>query len=325
MPYAIRSFALASLLTACGGDFAPYNLLEGLRVLAVRAEPPVLAAGDSTTLDALVWLPSSEPVTYEWSWCPFTESRDTGFECAVTAEEVQAAVDEALGPGTVTVDFDLGTDATAALAYPGDASLVRSLCEQVLARAATSVSGAISCDDGLEITVRLVASTSNDSVTVVKRVPLVLEPSAATNTNPSFGPGVRIAGKRDRDEALAAELALDGSDLIAAGSKYRLWVDIAEGSFETFVPPGDALEETPAPRGESLFLTWFVSAGETDATRTSFIDGETSPGDLRENVWSIAPFEEIPEQRVELVLVLRDERGGVTWRSLSIDMKERGQ
>ena len=63
----MRRLALLPLLAlaACGTDFAPASQVQGFRVLGLRAEPPDLHPGDSTTLDALVVNPSdpSQPTS----------------------------------------------------------------------------------------------------------------------------------------------------------------------------------------------------------------------------------------------------------------------
>jgi hypothetical protein len=64
---------LACLLLFLGGctDFEPSTLLKGFRVLGVRAEPPEVAPGESTTLEIL-WHhtdPSVPPPTFDWAFC----------------------------------------------------------------------------------------------------------------------------------------------------------------------------------------------------------------------------------------------------------------
>jgi hypothetical protein len=63
--------ALAALAGACGQAFAPASLVAGLRVLAVRAEPPHLRPGGATVLTALVADPrgTGREVSYLWATC----------------------------------------------------------------------------------------------------------------------------------------------------------------------------------------------------------------------------------------------------------------
>ncbi len=68
------------LLGGCLSDFDPPSKLDRLRILAIRAEPPEIAPFQSTTLDALVWVPGDgddgpvwgtdlAEVTYSWRAC----------------------------------------------------------------------------------------------------------------------------------------------------------------------------------------------------------------------------------------------------------------
>ncbi len=62
------------MLTAvgCRGNFAPASLLTGLRVLAVRANPPEVPPGQTSTLDALVSDTAPDDggtITYDWRVC----------------------------------------------------------------------------------------------------------------------------------------------------------------------------------------------------------------------------------------------------------------
>lgn len=61
----------AFLLAACGEDFAPYTLVDKLRVLGVRAEPPMLRPGERASLKALVVDPRdrSRKVGVIWIAC----------------------------------------------------------------------------------------------------------------------------------------------------------------------------------------------------------------------------------------------------------------
>jgi hypothetical protein len=57
---------LLLLLAGCFPSFDPASHVEGLRVLAIKAEPPTLAPGETATLTPLVF---GAPVSYRWSLC----------------------------------------------------------------------------------------------------------------------------------------------------------------------------------------------------------------------------------------------------------------
>jgi hypothetical protein len=67
-----RIFLFSSFFfAACGSSFAPVSLVTGLRLLAVRADPPELRPGESTELTALVVDPKGggREVSILWARC----------------------------------------------------------------------------------------------------------------------------------------------------------------------------------------------------------------------------------------------------------------
>ncbi len=66
---------LILLVTGCGPQFDPASYLTGLRVLAIKAEPPELAPGQTATLTPLIFQPGQPggndagAPTFEWSLC----------------------------------------------------------------------------------------------------------------------------------------------------------------------------------------------------------------------------------------------------------------
>ena len=79
---------------ACGVQFAPYERLDKLRVLAIAADPPQINDAAGVQLDALVVDPafraSPRTLTYLWSWCPFTKATVEGSECNTTEADIEA-------------------------------------------------------------------------------------------------------------------------------------------------------------------------------------------------------------------------------------------
>jgi hypothetical protein len=104
-----RLLILVPLLTACSGDLPVYSLVESLRVLAVKVDPPKFLfdqTSTSVTFDALVVDPKGGPVDVRWQFCPVESSKacrdyDTLF---AQASAVATAVAQKVAPGT-TLDF----------------------------------------------------------------------------------------------------------------------------------------------------------------------------------------------------------------------------
>mgnify|MGYP003701690685 FL=1 len=87
--------ALAFGGLGCGDDFLPASYLNGLRVLALVADPVEIGPADRVTITPTVYLPDGENlISQHWSFCPFSLGPTTGYECAVPACEVSLPWDE---------------------------------------------------------------------------------------------------------------------------------------------------------------------------------------------------------------------------------------
>lgn len=64
-------FVSAGTVSACGQQFQPGNVVDNLRVLAIRAEPPELRPGEAALLSALVADPrgGGRPISLLWGRC----------------------------------------------------------------------------------------------------------------------------------------------------------------------------------------------------------------------------------------------------------------
>ena len=292
---AFATFAFAFALAAgCRDEFTSYGRLEGrLRVLAVQAEPPWLAPGETSTVTALVHTPDGEAASLEWSWCPFPGDPSTGYACT--------------SPGGARA---LGNGERVPFIYPGTAASVRALCEQLTAAGSTASPFVVlpDCERGPTVTVSLRARWRDQEVVAVKDLRLTY--GGSENRNPSLG-GVAAAveppgGRADPGSARS----LDGGGALRLGSLQRLWVEV----------PSEAAEEVGGGVREELLLTWFVSAGETAFTRTAWAEPDLSLDQARTNTWKLPADPADAAAGAKLVVVIRDDRGGVGWllRGLSL-------
>lgn len=81
---AVVTAVLAALLAlaGCGEDFSPPSLVDKLRVLGVRAEPPELQfAGDSKLEPLVVGFDPAAKLCYNWAYCAFAWSKDGNYKC----------------------------------------------------------------------------------------------------------------------------------------------------------------------------------------------------------------------------------------------------
>ena len=105
MARAIAIIARLALLTvvlgapACGNDDeAPRTYIAGPRVLAIKAEPPEVAAGGSTTVTILVVGTQGQTATVAWSRCLLAPlpGQASNPDCVTNP---QAAYNEPIGEG----------------------------------------------------------------------------------------------------------------------------------------------------------------------------------------------------------------------------------
>jgi hypothetical protein len=290
--------ALAGLLLAgCDSDFAPYGELSSLRVLALGSAPATLAPGETATLAPLLYVPDDEPVTSSWSWCPVPALPDEGVACPIGEEEASLA----LGAPVV---YDLGVEPVARLEHHFDAASIERACSGAALAAAGL--GAIDCSEGLPVQVRYVVRSASDVVESVRLVRLRFSPEQPGNENPVVdGISALVSG---------APLSLDDAASVALPREAEIELVAAV--------PESAAEPLPRADGERarerLVLTWFVEAGETRYERTSFVDGSLPFEDALRNAWTLPSLAEHEAAEARLIVVVRDERGGVGWRTARV-------
>jgi hypothetical protein len=299
-------------LAACASDLEKYNVVSGPRLLAIRAEPPTVVPGGSTTLDALVHVDDGEPVEYAWSWCPLLAGTSDAWACALGEDELRARL-TALGL-TLDVGYDLGRGTTATLPYPAASAAFAALCTTPPETLPADVSPP-SCEYGFPLAVVLSLRVGGHETRAFKIVHLALDAVTELNQNPTIS-GLAYAPKGSPAAEAVGVGEADEPDL-HAGDSYDLYAEIPETSAETFTRPFDANGGGPQVVKEGLVLTWFVEAGSTRSMRTSFIDGELGFPALDHNVWELPRPADLHTSASHVVLVVRDERGGVAWLTRS--------
>jgi len=271
------------LLLACGPELPRYGLLGGPRLLAVRADAPTLFETETTVVDALTYDPDGDPVDLAWSWCPWVGDANSGYACAVSEQDLRAAVPSA-------EPYDLGTDSTATWSYDAAAADLQAFCS-VSAKTLPPPKGASfppECLDSMQIWFRTVVGIGDESIEAVKEVTLAFDDGVERNVNPTL----------DR-------VLLDGTSLDANPTATR--EDTLD--WEAYPAADTAQKSAELGRTEELLWSWFSSAGESEWQRTGTIDGDVSIDDASKNEWT-APDE---AGDVDFAVVLRDERGGVDW------------
>jgi hypothetical protein len=293
---------VSAIGAGCGNDFDPYNRINSLRVLAIRSEPPAPGPGETTTLSALVFTPvEGTPVTYSWSWCPFAGPANAGYACQVTPE--QAAM--LAGAGVTLPGFDLGTGPTAQLANAIDPAILARLCA-----GQPGVPELPDCEGGFPVQVRLVVGGGGDSITSVRQLRLRFDPATPPNTNPHIDGLAATIGGADMPigDLPALTLPRDEETVI----KVQVPIEVSE------MYRGKDDDDQIADVRERLIFSWFVESGDTDNPQTSFIQTKTTmiPLDRASRAkWTPGKTKDYPATTSRLIVVLRDNRGGVAWRS----------
>ncbi len=310
----VGSLALLAALSACTirDDSTRENQLESLRVLGIASSPADLTTGDVASLSALVYEPTGQTPSYQWSWCPARGGADDDFACLISEAELQAAW-ATLNTGTTLPPYDLGTGETAAVELVFDTSQVFAICELLSVDQPEPELALFACLARLGLSIELRVTTATEEIVALKSIPVV-EADAERNQNPAIGSGIALVQRGGG--------VLQPGDPLRAERVYDLTVDIDLSESETFLPEAQEGQDPPVPQGEALFLSWFVTTGSTHRkgdVRTSYFEGGELES-LVENTWDM-DFD-ITTDTARLFLVLRDERTGISWTEYQFDLLE---
>ena len=81
-----------AIAAGCTNDFVPQSSLDGLRVLALVADPLELAPGQAITVRPRTYVsPGSAIVEQRWTFCPLSAGAVAAYACAVPQCEVDLA------------------------------------------------------------------------------------------------------------------------------------------------------------------------------------------------------------------------------------------
>jgi hypothetical protein len=307
--------SLACLATiACGPAFDPVARLTNLRVLAIRAEPVNPAPGELTTLTALVYAPpdtTRAPFTYAWSWCPQLGNANDGYDCAFTEQQLQQ-----MGSGEGVTDvppLTLGTEQTQPFRNPFPTALLSDLCDMGIAGTPAD------CQGGFPVRVKLTVTHAGEQRTATTVLRLPTSDGSPSNANPRFTSdspalGALTAGVEQPidDQAAVTLPRLEETDL-------RAHVDDAEA--ESYLGLDDS--DNPAVLRERLVLSWYVETGDVtpDSFHTGYFPGLTDIGQFLSNKWKPAKKADFPSDQARIILVLRDNRGGVAWTTGTVGLE----
>ena len=284
--------ATACLAAACSNDFVRYPRLTKLRVLAIAADPPAPASGEITTLSALVHAPVGEPVTsYAWSWCPAPGPTSAGAPCLVTEAELAAA---AGAQATTVPSFDLGSAPTAMLANAVDPRILAALCQ--------GRPGSVDkpdCAGGFPVQVKLAVASATETLISIYTLRLRFDPATPPNANPLI-------------DGLTADV---DAGTQAIGDDAMVVLPRRKQTTIHALVPAQAAETLAGDKREALTLSWFVESGDVSDARTGLNENTASVEDALKTKWTPGSEADYPDDTAHLFVVVRDSRGGVTWRA----------
>ncbi|HET6280374.1 MAG TPA: hypothetical protein VFH73_05395 [Polyangia bacterium] len=283
----------------CSDDFEPYSRLSSLRVLGIAGDPAAPATGETTTLSALVFTPTDEPVTYAWSWCPVPGPSRGGYQCLITEAEANGLLGGGVPP------YDLGKDSTATFTNSLPPAFLKQACTPNPQNPIV-----FNCSKGFPVQIKVVVTTPSkpEGIVAVKTLNLRFDAATPANGNPKLGgliatiAGVEVAITDDSDPTVT----------LPRSAETEIKVGLLPEEAELYTLPPD-----PKQIREYLLLSWFVESGDIDNARTAYQFNaelkETVPIDrARTNKWKPGKLADYPGQLARIVVVVRDGREGVS-------------
>lgn len=325
--------AVASLAVGggCSSDLPAASFIDKLRVLAVRAEPPEVAPGEASALDLLAVEPlvqsldgaAPQPLTAVWLACPLPSGTLTLEPCGVGGGLSDGGA--TLAPPSCKDDPHAplciaGTDLTASYTPAPDVLGGAASAEILITVAvADTEAGAIGCL--LDIANNGGRPADPDHCVVSLKRLAVSDPAQRTvgvNHNPTLADFVATSPG-------GAVEPLDSGTLgwiPAAGPDLAAWTIVADRS-------DDAAEQKADGTYEALTVSWFTTAGHLDGGRSLYLPpGCDTPSSCAAEVpelgadttWYAPTVDEAAPYvdaggKVDFWAVIRDDRGGVGWRS----------
>lgn len=276
---------LELLLSGCLPQQDPASYVTGLRVLAIKAQPPEAQPGQSSTLVPLLVDTLGRPVNIDWSLC------------LVPPFQGQAVNSNCLIADAGGTRQPLGSGLQFAVTMP------MAVSAQTL--------GLPDATGGVYLP--LIAQARAGSDTLIASYRLRLGTPAPANQNPllagvfTVGAAQGGAGSPGADDTVTS---LDPAipRVVHSGDQLTLRAMFATGAAETYQiqdPRGDAGTIMPRTVTETLSLSWFATAG-------SLSDGTSGAG-FPDQILKLDQHLPASGTAVELWVVGRDERGGMDY------------
>jgi hypothetical protein len=302
---------LASGAAGCEPSADPITLVDSLRVLAVRAEPPEVGPDGRSVLTPLTVDPKGggRPLSHAWRVCdPRVPVYDPSIDCAGDMALPLPAATSGDGSGAELSIADLLSQ------LAGGASLDQLQNELSAitgsgARAAVTVSviytvSATPTDKERQV--------GKDTVQVVTLKRVTLSQSTQPNQNPVIT-GLRFDGA-DWQDGMTVDFE-KGKDVDLGA-----WLDPA--SFEIY--PALTPDGKTQMKSEDLSLSWFITDGSVEGRTRDYIDVNAPPPadqPYKSQTTKFTMPDTRPSAESTFWLVLIDGRGGTSWQSAHLNWR----
>jgi len=337
----MRHVMYLAVLAGCSGNLPAASFIDKLRVLAVQTEPPEVAPFETSALSALVVEPPVQqldggppsPVSYLWTACKIPLGASALTPCGLGTDALSAGLPPSCAAQPGADLCVIGTDPTASFA-PSDAAVGSDGTGQWLISLTVSdtAGGAVGCLMDAFANQGQVQSPDH-CVLALKRLAISVpghrlsdgSAAPAPNRNPLLT-GFTL----DQPDASSASL-LDDSAVFATQptsnpKAFALHATRSDDSAEVYPVFDNAGHRSDVY--EALALSWFITAGKLAAGRGAYNPASCA---TQADCPTLLPVTEAhvdwtPPTDAELAghstdgsvliwAVLRDDRGGVTWRA----------
>jgi hypothetical protein len=298
MPAAL--VGLAAMALGCGADFDPGSRVTDVRILAVRADNPFAAPGEHVALDALVIDPRGRTLQIGWATCVDPPGTDVA-SCVATL--AHGAPDIAVGPGLTHFETDVPTDA---LTRVPDAARTNAIVGVVTVACPGTIG--IGADDPAQpftCTANGAPLPLGQWVIDYKRIDVR---AGDRNANPGIDHVTWDGAAWAEDQVPEVDACdTDGNrfDRCDAALSHHLAAVAVAGAGE------QGVDETGTPFQEQVLVEYYAGEGIFENPVRIASDPET-----RWVARAAARGSEVP-----VWLVLRDDRGGVSWAQRKVRVR----
>ena len=270
----------ALLLCGCTNTFDPASFVDKLRLLDVKAEPPDVAFGQTTTLTATAVNPGGSAPTITWDACLLPPPPATGEsfnpDCVALPEG-----DPSLVP------FGQGLSVTA-----------------TMPTLSTSMVGLPDQTNGIYLPVRARLEADGQSLVAFYGLRIFLGPLTpnAPNQNPTL---TGIFTVPSADAGADEDMPLDEANppTVHSGDELALRALLTPESAESYVVfDGDPRTTPPRTVTETVRISWYATAGE--------FTNDTTGNDKPDTTLKLDKHQPASGATIDLWVVAQDERGG---------------